>query len=96
MDEILGIQLGLFILLTLIAGIIIGCVLTSRHYRHQIEVKEAEEYGRKDERLRKAPPTPYEQMLIHMNALSKNEQVEDYTVHAYGETFTFKGEAKEA
>ena len=89
MDEILGIQLGLFILLTLIAGIIIGCVLTSRHYRHQIEVKEAEEYGRKDERLRKAPPTDYERFLQYLASLCNNTSVESYNIKAYGETFTF-------
>ena len=91
MDEILGIQLGLFILLTLVAGVIIGATLTARHYRHQIEVKEAEEYGRKDERLRKAPPTDYERFLQHLNAICDNTRVESYEVKAYGETFTFEG-----
>ena len=91
MSEIFGIQLGLFILLTFIGGMIIGCVLTARHYRHQIEVKEAEEYGRKDERLRKAPPTDYERFLQHLNAICDNTRVESYEVKAYGETFTFEG-----
>ena len=91
MSEIFGIQLGLFILLTFIGGMIIGCVLIARHYRHQIEVKEAEEYGRKDERLRKAPPTDYERFLQYLASLCNNTSVESYNIKAYGETFTFEG-----
>ncbi len=87
MTDILGIQIGVFILLTLVAGIIIGSAVTANIYRHRIALKEAEETGRKKERLRLPPPTPYEQMLNHLNALANDDRVTGFTVHAYGETF---------
>lgn len=89
MTDILGIQIGLFILLTLIVGIIIGCVVTVRHYQHRDALREAEELGRKKELTRKAPPTDYDRFLNHLNALCDNTHVESYDVRAYGETFTF-------
>lgn len=90
MTDILGMQISLFILLTLVVGIIIGCVVTVRHYQHRDALREAEELGRKKELTRKAPPTEYDRLLSHLNALCDNDRVEGYEVRAYGETFTFQ------
>ena len=88
MNEVFGIQPELFILLTFIVGIIIGCVLTVRHYKHRDALREAEEYGRNKEITRLPPPTDYERFLRHLTAICNNTHVESYDIKAYGYTFT--------
>lgn len=88
MTEILGIQLWLFVLLVFI-GIIIGGVVAARHYKHVLDLREAEELGRKKEITRLPPPTDYELLLKRLSTLCNDPNVESYEIRAYGETFTF-------
>lgn len=79
-----------FIGIALLVGWIIGYANAAKHYRHKIEVKEAEEHGKWKERNRLPPPSPDEVFRDRIKSLHYYPLLESYSIKANGNTYEYE------